>query len=532
MPLILEIEYLLGICFAGIDHESPLPDWPPQPDRIFSALVASWAARGEQEEERRALEWLEMLPVPRLLASEAEPRTTPIVYVPPNDFETPKDELDTLLWYRDFLSKGNLPNVGSKKAWLQAWSIMPDQRKRSGLKARRFPAARPHDPVVRLYWSDAEPDEARLSALQSLAHDTAYIGHSTSLTRCRFLLDGGALEWDAAKLPERGVYPGRLEELRRAYTRFEESAEKKDRPQKGVRVSPEPAAKITRTNLFGDGASWLILWHVAGDMPDIRACALVAKTLRDALLSGYRQIGLEDKIPEVVSGHTADGAPTRAPHLAIIPLAFAGFPYADGHVMGFALVPPANNEILTDETFRKVMRSLSPVDEDRGCRILTLTSKSGTSSGSAFSIRLSPTFEPPVGKWSLDPALYTRSSDVFATVTPIVIDRHLKEKGDARQKEAAEQIAAACRNIGLPEPEVVVVDKHSAVEGAASAYPSGNSPRWMNWSLPSSMASRQLTHAVIRFAKPVDGPVILGAGRFVGLGLCRPINGEATIADR
>lgn len=503
MSLILEVEYLLGVSFAAIGPDSEASDWPPQTDRIFSALVASWAARGEREEERRALEWLEMLSVPRLLASDAAARTSVVAFVPPNDPRSDKQKN----------AKGVLPALRSRQP-------------------RRFPAARPHDPVIRLCWPNAEPDEAMLSALQALAHDTAYIGHSTSLTRCRFLLDRGALEWGAAKRPQRSVYPGRLEELRQAYVRFEKSADKKDRPQKGARIPPEPEAKVVRTNLFGDGNRWVILEHVTGDMPDVRACALVAKTLRDTLLSGYRQIGLEDKIPEVVSGHAVDGAPARTPHLAIIPLAFAGFPYADCHVMGFALVPPADNEILTDETFRKVMRSLSPIDEDRGRRILTLMSKSGTSAGSVFSIGLSPTFEPPADKRSLDPALYTGSAFVFVTVTPIVLDRHLKEKGTARQREAAAQIAAACRNIGLPEPEGVVVDKHSAIEGAPCAYPSGNSPRWMNWRLPPSLASRQLIHAVFRFAEPVDGPVILGAGRFVGLGLCRPINDGAADADR
>ncbi len=128
--------------------------------------------------------------------------------------------------------------------------------------------------------------------------------------------------------------------------------------------------------------------------------------------------------------------------------------------------------------------------------------------------------------------LYTGPAFVFATVTPIVLDRHLKEKGAARQEESAGQIAAACRNIGLPEPEAVVVDKHSAIEGAPAAYPSGKSPRWMNWRLPPSLASRQLTHAVIRFAEPIDGPMILGAGRFVGLGVCRPVEVEGADAER
>lgn len=496
MSLILEVEYLHGVSFAAVGPDSEVPDWPPQPDRIFSALIASWAARGEREEERRALEWLEMLSVPRLLASNAEARTSVVAFVPPNDPRSDKQKN----------AKGVLPALRSRQP-------------------RRFPAARPHDPVIRLCWPDAEPDEAMLSTLQALAHDTAYIGHSASLTRCRFLLDRGAWEWGAAKRPQCGVYEGRLEKLRQAY-------DKKDRPQKGARISPEPQAKVARTNLFGDGNRWLILDHVTGDMPDVRACALVAKTLRDTLLSGYRQIGLEDKIPEVVSGHVADGAPARAPHLAITPLAFAGFPYADGHMMGFALIPPANSEIMADGAFCKVMRNLSPVDEERGRRILTLTSKSGTSAGSAFSVGLSPTFEPPADKRSLDPTLYTGSAFVFATVTPIVLDRHLKEKGAARQEETAGQIAAACRNIGLPEPEAVVVDKHSAIEGAPAAYPSGKSPRWMNWRLPPSLASRQLTHAVIRFAEPVDGPVILGAGRFVGLGLCRPVEVEGADAQR
>ena len=407
MSLILEVEYLPGVSFAAIGPDSEAPDWPPQPDRIFSALVASWAARGEREEERRALEWLEMLSVPRLLASDAERAHE-------------RNRLRPSRMIRAVTSRST-----QKMFCLHCAVARP----------RRFPAARPHDPVIRLCWPDAEPDEAMLSALQALAHDTAYIGHSASLTRCRFLLDPGALELGAAKRPQRGVYQGRLEELRQAYVRFEKSADKKDRPQKGARVPPEPEAKVARTNLFGDGNRWLILEHVTGDMPDVRACALVAKTLRDTLLSGYQQIGLEDKIPEVVSGHAADGAPTRAPHLAIIPLAFAGFPYADGHVMGFALIPPADGGILADGAFRKVMRNLSPVDEERGRRILTLTSKSGTSASSAFSIGLSPTFEPPADKRSLDPALYTGTASVFATVTPIVLDRHLKETGAARQEE-------------------------------------------------------------------------------------------------
>ena len=518
MTLILEVEYLSGVSFAAIGPDSEAPDWPPQPDRNFSALVAAWAARGRDEREAEALRWLENLRVPRLLASGAEPRTTPKVYVPPNDYETPKGELQKLKWYREFLSKGISPNKDADlKPWHRAWSVMPTQRKRLSLKERSFPAVRPHDPIIRLCWQETKPDDATFSALETLARDTAYVGHSASLTRCRFLLDQDMSGLGEAGLPERRVYRGRFDELCQNF-------EAGRRPLPGTRVAPAPEAERKQANIFS--GRWLILEHVAGDMPDIRACGIVAKTLRDALLGGYSRIGPGKAIPEIVSGHAPDGKPSRAPHLAVVPLAFTGFPHADGHMMGFALVPPRDSTILDDENFRRALRRLAPVDEDYGRRILTLTPKAGMPSGDAFSIKLSPTFEVPANKRSLDPALYIRPARTFATVTPIVFDRHLKAKGAARQEEIATQIAAACRNVGLPEPEAVVADKHSSIEGVPAAYPSAKSPPWMRWRQPPSLASRQLTHAVIRFAETVEGPAILGAGRFMGLGLCRPLDAE------
>ena len=519
MILWLEVEYLSGVCFAAIGPDSQAPDWPPQPDRIFSALVATWAARGQARQEADALEWLEKLPIPRILASAAQPRTAPAVYVPPNDYTTPNGELNRLKWYRDYLGKKTSPpeKGGHKKLWMQAWNVMPDQRKRSGLKERSFPASRPHDPVVRFFWEEAAPNETTLTMLQKLAADTAYVGHSASLTRCHFWVDQEKPDLHTSRLPKRRIYAGRFIELCRAFNSGR-------RPLAGANVPPVVEPVLERTNLFG--RRWMILEHVAGDMPDLRACSLVAKSIRNTLLSGYRKNCRDKSIPEVVSGHTPDGSPTREHHLAIVPLPFVGFPYADGHVMGFALVPPHDNPILEDEDFRAALRLLSPLDEELERRVLTISTKSGMPRDRAFAVKLAPTFETPMNKRSINPALYTVPARTFATLSPIVLDRHLKKKGEARQAEIAAQIAGACRNIGLPEPEAVVADKHSAVEGAPSIEISGKSPAWMRWRLPASLASRQLTHAVIRFSEPVEGPVVLGAGRFMGLGLCRPLDGD------
>ena len=185
--------------------------------------------------------------------------------------------------------------------------------------------------------------------------------------------------------------------------------------------------------------------------------------------------------------------------------------------MGFALVPPRDSIILDDADFRRALRKLAPMNENRGRRILTVHYRAGSS------LDLSPAFEPSAATRSLDPAFYTKPARMFASVTPIVLDRHLKEKDEAQMEEIGWQISTACRNVGLPEPETVAPNKHSAIEGAPSAYPSGNSPPWMQWRLPAVFKSRQLTHAVVRFSEPVQGPLLLCAGRFIGLGLFRPL---------
>jgi len=395
---------------------------------------------------------------------------------------------------------------------------MPALRRR---QARRFPSTNPHLPLVRFSWSDAAPDDETFAVLKMLAADTAYVGHSSSLTRCHFRCVEDTAAPKQAMSPRRRIYRGRFAELRTSYQSFVSSNGKRGRPLPGAQVKPERQASAVLPHAFND--RWLLLEHVSGAMPDTRASGVVCKVIRDTLLSAYKRIGLEDRIPEMVSGHAQNGEPSRTPHVAIVPLTFTGFPHADGHVMGFALVPPRDSEILDDDDFRRALRTVAPLDENIGRRRITIKSKISTPHEGTFSVDLSPTFEAPADKRSLDPAIYTRAARAFATVTPIVLDRHLKEKGEAQIEEIVAQIIAGCRNIGLPEPETVIPDKHSAIEGAPSASPSGKAPDWMHWRLPAALRTRQLTHAVIRFSEPVQGPLLLCAGRFIGLGLCRPL---------
>lgn len=494
MVLRLEVEFLAGFCAAATGPGNEQAEWPPSGDRLFSALVASWAARGCDPREAEALRWLEHQPAPLVRAADAFFRTTPKVYVPPND-----------------------PRVERAK---KAKQVLPQLRDR---QPRRFAVARPVEPVVTFDWPE-EPGAEMFDALAGLAADLAYLGASRSLVRCRFTraepaLDRGDAAAASPRPTQRWVYRGRLQELEEAYAHFErDPSATRRRPGPGVPVAARPDRRPASAAGTVFSGRWLVLEHVAGTMPDLRAAAIVARQIRNVLMSGFGRLGLP--VPEWVSGHGRDGGPTPEPHLAIVPLPFVGFPHADGHVLGFALVPPRGRDLLQDDAFKRVMRKLAPVvDGER--REVTVCSPAGTSPERAFGVVLSPRFGGG-GRHSLDPQLYLRPARRFATVTPILLDRHLKARGAARLAEIRESVAAACQRIGLPEPVEVVPDRHATFEGAPSVRVNGTPP-WSRWRVPETLASRQLTHAVIEFAEPVAGPAVLGAGRFCGLGLCRPL---------
>jgi CRISPR-associated protein Csb2 len=478
MPLVLEIEYLLGVAFAARGPDSAEPDWPPQPDRVFSALVAAWAARGEAPEERAALEWLERQPPPLIEASDAVARPAPSSFVPPND---------------------KLKIAGN-----------PSWRTR---QPRRFPAAVPHDPVVRLVWPHAETPP--LATLDAIGRDVAYVGHSASLTRCAFH-DDALNPRHPGRAARRRVYNNRLKELEAAF-------QSSRRPSPGAPVDAPRQALDETANTFSH--DWLTFEIVGGDL-DLRAAAPACKALIKTVMSGYKATVGVDAVPAWVSGHEADGAPARDAHLAAVPLAFAGFEHADGTLMGLALVPPkGRGDLLSDPGFRKALAAkLQPTapDSEGGAQRRI---KVWDPDFPGLDLKLSLSLETE--RASLDPSRYARTARRWATVTPMVLDRHLKGGSNEEvQKDRERLVADACeRSIGV-RPVMVTVGKHSAMRGAPSARPSGHAPRWTGWRVPKHFASRPLVHVVVEFKEVIAGPVLIGAGRFCGLGLCLPLDGS------
>jgi CRISPR-associated protein Csb2 len=484
--LALEVEWLTGVCVAARTPSDETPEWPIQPDRIFNALVATFGAHGEPPEERSALQWLESLSAPRIWAAEAKSRVCATAFVPPNDV-----------------------------------ALLPDRRRR---QPRRFPtsviASNHGGPHLRVVWenSDATP---HCAALQTLARDTSYIGHSSALVRCRFLNS----DTEASFLPPSEVraapYPGRLAELEALHRRHQDNADPNAKPQPALLApAPERAPKQAPSSVFG--RDWVVLEEVGGDRPDLRAAAPVSRAMRDALMSA-----VGDQIPEWLSGHMANGAPSPSAHLAIVPLANVGFAHSDGALMGLALIAPRSLEEQwrhdTPTAFEE-RRMLS-----RALARLKIADPEGDMDSIALKLgvagvwRLRPDQQ---SAWqSLDPRRYCVLSSRWSTATPIALDRFPKSTGADRLGEAANIVADSCERTGLPRPCRAQAHKHAAIAGAPSAWPPGGAPSWTGWARPKAVANRPLFHATIEFREPVQGPVILGAGRFFGLGFCLPMTG-------
>ena len=79
-------------------------------------------------------------------------------------------------------------------------------------------------------------------------------------------------------------------------------------------------------------------------------------------------------------------------------------------------------------------------------------------------------------------------------------------------------IRECCSRIGLRAPREVVVTAVSAHLGAPPAH---ELPRLRR----KDGSRRRHSHAILIFDEPVCGPMLLGAGRYRGYGVCRPIDG-------
>ncbi|MFG0334099.1 MAG: type I-U CRISPR-associated protein Csb2, partial [Maioricimonas sp. JB049] len=524
---------LTGYAVATDTSDRGRAEWPPHPARVFMALAAAHFETGEDPEERRALEWLEEdASAPQVFAGEAHPRGIVTCYVPVNDLEVPKNS-----------SKMKADAVRS------ALGVIPPLR--SNKQPRTFPRVWiEHDergePVpVYLVWPDRSPEPAILEALDRLCQKAIRIGHSSSLVQ--MWVEESPPE--ANRLPDelgeerlRVAGPGTFESLVRQYNceaieiwtdlteriarskakarkalqqeraeRFPSGEPRSLRPAVGRwqgyrRVSDKATETPPTSGVFDPNL--LVLTIDEGPVIGLESTWQLLTAMHKTLLSHC------DPAPEWLSGHQTDGSPSQQPHVALLPLPFVGREYADGHLLGIALAFPE------DVTARERGRALKRLLYDTDGRPRQVGLRLGSLGDWTLSRELRPA--PP---HSLEARTWAAASTTWASVTPIVLDRHPKtQRSKDRHRwsiEVAELIADSCERQGLPRPVGIDVDRTSWFTGVPRAVP-GKGGGFPKMPVKPGQSPRQQVHAWLQFDQPVAGPLLLGAGRYRGFGLCRP----------
>lgn len=550
--LAIEVELLAGRYSATAHNDRGRAEWPPHPARFFSALVAALHDKEPVDaHEREALVWLERQQPPALdveldLDDEIGRRKVLDVFVPVNDISLVGDIEKPLREARKLAAELENPEGAknakelksaqtvvekeekklaariadqfvvdaepSAKAMATARALLPERRTR---QVRTFPAILPSRSCFAFVWSEELPPGLR-SALDHLCDRVTRLGHSSSLVRC-VVVDRAIIPTlipaDTGARVLRVVGPGQLERLEQEFARHQgvESRVLPARPQRYAVPLPHPKSTTWPESIFGD--DWIVFERIGGGRPLSSRGTDVARALRAALIE---QHGAKT-LPDSLSGHRADGTPANQPHAAFVALAFVGREHADASIQGCAIVLPRT----LPRAEREIILRLVAAWEQRG--------KEGPLElgGKSFPAVQMKRTELSV-KTTLHPSHWCRAARRFITATPIALDRNpgnlrsnLQGTAHKASIEAQRSIAQACEHIGLPRPISVEVSLAPLLPGSQPVQ------AFLPWPGKPGRPARARVHADIVFAEPVRGPVLLGAGRFFGLGLCLPFAHEA-----
>ena len=409
----------------------------------------------------------------------------------------------------------------SKSALATAAALLPNGRTR---QVRTFPVVFPERTIFTFIWP-ALPTPALRAALDGLCKRVTRLGHSSSLVRCVIvdhLIVPTLVPDEDGDVVLRTVGPNQLARLEVEFARHQgiENRVLPAIPKRYGRVEAKvsDSATVIAQSIFSN--DWVIFERIeckgSARLLSSRGTDL-ARALRDSLIEQHGS----KTLPASLSGHRQDSGAANQPHIAFLALPFVGHEHSDASIQGCAIAMPRK---LADAEREMLLRLIAVWERDRAIDAVGTMELAGNNLPPVHVRRVEL-----AGKNTLRPATWCRPSRRFVTATPIALDRNpgnlRGNKHGAAHKasiEAQRYVADACERIGLPRPISVEVSPFAPLlPGAQPVH------AFLPWPGRPGRTARVRVHADIRFAEAVRGPVLLGAGRFFGLGLCLPIHDES-----
>jgi CRISPR-associated protein Csb2 len=493
--------YLLDPRYHGMG------EWQPSPARIFQALVSGAAARGIGERDRLGLEWLEALEPPSIGLPRMRSGQRIEVFGPDNDIDSVGGDLARVGELRS--AKVVEPRLcDGGQSFLFAWQLGDDLEDVQhagticGIADRLYQFGRGVD----MAWARAEV-MGTSDMEQRLA---AHVGPVFRPTR-----HGGGR---TLLCPQNGSLASLIARHDSGSRRFTTSSGGTPAQQ---RFSQAPKARFASVEYESPSSRRVYELRDGGDLSSFRAwpfdrVSRLIVELRDRAAQRLRQ-GLPDRVAEVervLVGRKSDGAddgPTSQ-RVKIVPLPSIGHPHADRAIRRVLVEVPAACPLRADD----VHWSFSGIDAV------------DTATGEVMAVLVPAAEEDMLRHYGAAEGARART---WRTVTPVALPEtasrrriepaRMAEEAKNGSERAAEEaraamaVAQALRRAGIrPGVERIHVQREpfeargERVEGFAEG---------------TRFAKERLWHVEVSLREPVMGPVTIGDGRFLGLGVMAPV---------
>ena len=472
--------------------------WPPSPGRLFQALVAA-AARGAQvpAEDRRALRWLEQLEPPRIAAPPVLRGQSVKVFVPNNDLDAVGGDPDRVSSIRT--DKHWRPCFfNSDEPVVYVWNFDSGETEAErvlGIAARLYQLGRGVD----MAWAVA-------GILPSERADAELAEHAGKL----YTPDGSG---DVA-CPRPGTLASLIERHEQARRRLAWDISD-GMPRQVFAQPPKASFRSVGYSTAPERLYFELRDELRFAPRPLRLAATFVTGLRDAATATLQSAlpGQAALFEKLIIGRGA-GPRDLDRRVRLFPIPSIGAAYTDMSIRRLMVEIPAECPIRVDD-LRWAFAGLAPCDPETG----------ETWPGRLVSTEDSRMVDR-----------FSRDGRIFRSVTAVALsaaarcrvgdDEHntTKDGGERLREEerAAGAVVQALRHAGVrARPTDIRVQREPFQRRGAMAERFAGGSRF---------SKHALWHVELRFSTAVPGPLIIGDGRFCGLGLMVPATGQAAIA--
>ena len=487
------------------------PEWPPSPARLFQALVAGVGVQLNGT-DLRALQWIETMPAPSIGVPPTRRGQKVGLYVPNNDLDAKDGDPTRIAEIR--VLKAVHPRIMEGSEVLYAWLVPAQHRTEAETICRIADHLYQLGRGVDGAWARGRTTSAEELAVQLLAYRGRVYRPTPKGTR-----------------PETVLLCPMMGSMSSLQQRFVANQQRLrwigQGPQRRQAFSQPPKARFRTVGYASPPDRALFELRPASDVGRLAALppatvAEVVLRIRNATVERLKAAlsGRDAAIEEYVMGRW-EGKPPSDPacrRARIVPLPSIGHEHVDQSIRRVLVELPAGGQLMPQD----VLWALSG---------LPLPGEGVDSEPSVVLVRAEET--QMLAHYGVDRG----RSTLWRTVTPAVLPaagarrriepsrmREQRKGSSEREEEqhrAIDCVQQALRHacVSIPVQAVRVQRESFDRRGMrAEAFAPGT-----------RFEKERLWHVELRFASSVEGPLLIGDGRFLGLGLMHPVREERGI---